>query len=296
MSALLEGELYAGLSGIQLCDDSIDLGDGIILRKVYAHVFAPLMVAVKPASLGEHHPGPWRAASGGFSFDVTAELVIPFTFEVANHDSMLSVSRTLIFLLRLWVNPAITLPLFSSGSFDTLARFDDAHAALLSNEVQRRYFPLGVTDQAVSLGAITWVRDHWKVTHKLLKSSPEFALAVDAIDSGQFIENNALTLVSLWGALEALFSPSTSELRFRVSALIASFLEEPGINRFQRQKEVAKLYDKRSAAAHGAPKHDSKDLLQTFNLLRNVLIKIIQTGSAPDKSKLEEALFGVVDS
>ena len=96
---------------------------------------------------------------------------------------------------------------------------------------------------------IEGVKRRWRATHRLMNDSPEFALAAAAIESGQFIQNSALTLVSLWGALEALFSPSTTELKFRVSALIAAFLEPPGNSRLSLQKNIAKLYDKRSSAS-----------------------------------------------
>jgi hypothetical protein len=63
------------------------------------------------------------------------------------------------------------------------------------------------------------------------------------------------------------------------------------------QKDIAKLYDKRSAAAHGKPKHDAEDLLATFNLLRRVLFEIIiDRGVVPSKEALEAALFGVEPS
>jgi hypothetical protein len=136
------------------------------------------------------------------------------------------------------------------------------------------------------------VGERWEVTHRLSLSNAEFSLAADAMDSGQFVQSTALTLVSLWGALEALFSPSTSELKFRVSALIAAYLEPPGKARLDLQREVAKLYDKRSAAAHGKPKHTAADLLATFQLLRRVLLSMIDAGTVPTKSDLEERLFG----
>lgn len=291
MSTLFGDKVHAGLAGVDLVNDSFDLGNGILLRKVYAHLFAPFMMAFKPAPIGRHHPGPWKSASGGFSFDVDAELLIPENIET-EFGSKIGVARTLVFLFRLGVNPAITLPVFSNHSFNTLAEVPDSDAKLFPYEVQNRHFPLGVVGGKVDDSAVQWVSKRWSKTHGLIEDSPEFALAVQAIDSGQFVENHALTLVSLWGALEALFSPSTSELKFRVSALIASFLEEPGGNRAQRQKAVASLYDKRSAAAHGKPKHKPEHLLETFNLLREVLFRIIDRGSVPKMEELEGMLFG----
>jgi len=75
--------------------------------------------------------------------------------------------------------------------------------------------------------------------------------------------------------------------------MIAAFLTPPGDARQERQKEIAKLYDKRSAAAHGKPKHSEQHLLDTFNLVREVLIKIIDRGSVPTADELDKMLFGV---
>jgi hypothetical protein len=159
-------------------------------------------------------------------------------------------------------------------------------------EGRRGRLQLGVSGSSSSSEALSWVKAHWEIAHELREKSSEFALAADAIDSGQFVQNHALTLVSLWGALEAIFSPATSELKFRVSALIATFLEAPGEGRARLQREIAKLYDKRSAAAHGNPRHEPEDLLASFNLLRRVLVTIIEQGSVPSKDALEQSLFG----
>src|SRR3712207_1227325 len=140
------------------------------------------------------------------------------------------------------------MPVLSDHPFSALPETPDRGANLLPYEVERRHFPLGVSGGRATTSALRWVKERWPVTYKLTSESSEFALAVEAVDAGQFVKNSALALVSLWGALEALFSPSTSELKFRVSSLIAAFLEPPGIGRARLQKEVAKLYDKRSAA------------------------------------------------
>lgn len=291
MPTLFGGNLHAGLSGLELQEPSFDLGCGLTLSKTYAHLMAPFMMAFKPAPKGSHHPAPWKAAQGGNSFDINAELFVPEVIE-GKFGSKIEVARTVLFLLRLGVNPATTLPVFSNHAFADLPKVGDNETQLFPYEVQSRHFPLGVAGVRATSEAISWVAERWQVTHKLINESAEFSLAVEAIDSGQFVRQSALALVSLWGALEALFSPSTTELKFRVSALIAAFLEPPGKERHILQKDIAKLYDKRSAAAHGKPKHDAEDLLATFNLLRRVLFEIIDRGEVPSKDTLEAALFG----
>lgn len=288
---MLNADLYAGLSGIDLSADSFDLTEGLVIRSTYAHIFAPYMIAFSPAPSGRHHPGPWSSASGGVSYTVVAELIIPAEVET-RYDSKIKIACVILFLLRLGINPAITLPVFSNRAFSTKPSSLEEGVIIQPFEVQPRVFPLGMNNSVADTDSLGWVRDRWQMTNNIMTASPEFALAVEALDKGQFIQNTALTLVSLWAALEALFSPNTAELRFRISALIASFLEPPGDARQKRQKEIAKLYDKRSAAAHGKPKHSEQHLLDTFNLLREVVIKIIERGGVPTTDELDKILFG----
>jgi len=253
------------------------------------------MAAFAPAPKGGHHPAPWRTASGGFAFDVTAELVIP-EGAVSSSEGGLDLARVLVFLLRLWVDPAIRFPVVASRSFSALKELPDDEAEIRPVEVEPRAFPLQTAEgESATHESLQWIRDHWRVTNELVSTSKEFALAVDALDRGQFVPNSALALVSLWGALEVLFCPGAGELRFRVSSFLAAFLEGSGEERARRQREIARLYDLRSAAAHGRPRHDPEQLLETFNLLRDALIEIIERGSIPSDEQLRGLLFGVTD-
>lgn len=292
MTTLFGNNVHAGLAGLDLADDTIELGQGVTLSKAYAHVMAPFVVAfARPAHAGQHHPGPWLPASGDFSFDVQAQLLIPQALNTATNSSI-EVARTILFLLRLGVNPAITLPIFADLPFSQGPQLQSKSMRLFPFEVQPRHLPFGVVGKLATKDEIQWVAQYWQTTLSMIRSNGEFALAVEALDSVQFVHQPALAMVSIWGALEALFSPAKSELRFRVSSLIATFLEEPGADRFNRQQEVAKLYDKRSSAAHGSKETDMKSLVASVNLLQRVLVKIIESGTVPSKTGLEAALFG----
>ncbi len=270
---------------------TLDLGQGIVLRKTYAHLMAPFLMAFSPAPRGGHHPAPWKAAAGGFSFDVTAELFVPSAV-VADPSERFRIARTIVFLLRLRIDPACTAPVLSNYSFADLPRIADAETKLLPFEVLPRYFPLSIDDGIATDDKIEWVRANWKTTNRFIVESSEFALAVEALSTGQFVSKSAMTLVSLWAAIEALFSPSTSELKFRVSSLVAAYLEPPGEARGTLQKHVASLYDKRSAAAHGKPQHEQDHLLGSFELLRRIITAMIDRQKVPSKDDLEHALFG----
>jgi len=49
---------------------------------------------------------------------------------------------------------------------------------------------------------------------------------------------------------------------------------------------------RRSSAAHGKAQHEENDLLDTFNLLRRVLMDIIDDEKVATKDELEARLFG----
>jgi len=252
---------------------------------------SPVTLAFKPAPPGSHHPAPWKAARGGFGQDITAQLTIPAT---AGEDfkSRFEIARLIVFLVRLWSDPAIMMVALSNMPFSKIAEAADAAAYIVQIEHRPRAFALELVDDSRTIASLGWVNEHAHSALKLTRESAEFRLAAHAMDVGQFVEDTALTLISLWGALEAIFSPSTSELRFRVSALISSYLNPPGPKRLADQKQIADLYDKRSAAAHGKSKHDGDDLVRTFELLRKVLIRIIRDGEIPTKQYLENKLFG----
>jgi len=290
---LMGNGLYIGLSGLTMAVDAIELGDGLVLRKTYAHLMAPLIMAFQPAPPDRHHPGPWKTVHGGQGFDVTAEIFVPIKNGKEQHNAV-DVAETITFLVRIFIDPAVTMSVLSNHSVSLIASVPDRQANLIPLEVSRRYFPLCAEDGRATVESLEWIKRRWQLTHKYVCESSEFALAVEAFSNkAQFQDNSALILVSLWAALEALFSPSTSELRFRVSAPIAAYLESPGTERAALQKEVAKLYDKRSSAVHGVPKHDQDDVVSTLLLLRRVLMTIIENGKIPTKEELEAKLFGV---
>ena len=293
--SLERSTLYFGLTELPLGDSKYDLGDGILLYSSHAKFLSPLMLvntSDTAASTAGTKPAYWQI--GGETSEITAELVIPAEAASSSKERF-ELARLIVFLIRLWTNPAVGLHVFSNHPLSSLTTLpSDIQPRIVPLETYPRHFRLGLIDNSKIQSSLAWVQENWKTAQHLYKTSAEFRFAADAMDSGQFVENSALTLVSLWGALEAIFSPSPSELKFRVSSLIASYLEPPGQTRIEVQKEIAVLYDKRSAAAHGKPRHEGNDLLKTFELLRKVIIKMLRRKAVPTKEELEQFLFGVV--
>jgi hypothetical protein len=135
------------------------------------------------------------------------------------------------------------------------------------------------------------IKAHWQKAGTLL-ANEDFYVAFTAIDFSIWNSSPALGLVALWGALERLFSKSTQELTFRVSANIAAYLEKPGRERHELFKNVKALYDHRSRAAHGDATPDIVPYQNTFAIARRVILKVIESHHLPSKQELEAFLFG----
>jgi hypothetical protein len=290
--------LYAGLTNLKLLSDweEFDLGEGLFIRPTYAHLMVSNTMAFNsPAKPGMHHPAPWKATSQHEAFDVHAELFIPSSYKPKNLTHY-EVARTIVVMMRLFCDPQIRFLVRASHSLSEIAKVPDREIQIDPIESTPMYFSLDFADPTDLDGAASrlyWVRNYWQNAVDLMGSHADFRLAMEAFEMSTFIPHHALTLVSLWGALEVLFSPSTSELRFRVSVLIAAYVYPAGHDRARLQKEIFDLYDKRSAAAHGKPKHNTDHLLQTFNIVQRVLKRMIEEKEVPTKMALNDLLMGV---
>jgi hypothetical protein len=271
------------LSGIQLEFDTFDLGNEAVLSKTYVHLMAhPVLAFTQPEGHG-HHPGPWQvveAAPGMSSIDLYAVLSITHssTDARAPHDR----ASWITLLMRFSTDTAVTITLASTGDVETL-RGGGVRARLL--EPIRRLHE-GTT---ISREAAQWLRDNW---HSSLHLSEQESLmfALGAIYHSHR-STEPLGLVSVWAALERLFSSNAAELKFRVCANIAAYLEGPGEARYGLFKYLSKLYDARSAAAHGSEIKRPAAYMDSVSIASQVVMRIIDLGKVPTKDELEKELF-----
>lgn len=285
-------DVFAGLAGVPLNVDRFDLGSGVIAERTFAHLMAPFMLAFKPASPGQPHPTPWRAAHGGLGFDMLIQLSNPASLE---NESPLGQHGTLswvVALMRLRIGPHILVPAVSNLPF--------AEGPTREKEVQ--YWPYEIEPRVLRFSNdkpeemsevdLAWVRKHWLPSASLAAKHAEFKMLVEAIDQCTFARRSSLAVLWLWSALEAMFSTGREELRYRMSTIIAAFLEPAGLNRMSLQKSIAKLYDGRSAAAHGRDDKAHITLQDTFELVRRIVIRMIEGNEVPSRAALETRLFG----
>jgi hypothetical protein len=312
---ILEDDLYVGISGIDLQFDQMDLGEGLRLSKTTAHLLAPYMVVFDTNMAGGKKYSPdgvnrsvtrdedgstWvdvtketKLIPGQREYAITAELFIPRRASSNTAEDPSFLIRWIVSLLRMWSAPTISVPVISNMPFSVDLSTKGDEAVLLPFETQDRGIYLETEGgRSISTDRLSWVKDSWRNGAKLADEHKELRLAVEALDQAHFIRDSALGILLIWAALEGLFSPSRSELRFRVSALISSFLEPPGARRRLLHNRLTKLYDARSVAAHERSSVDRQVLLESMELLRRLIIKMVSDFHVPSKDELESCLFG----
>lgn len=253
---------------------------------------APLVAAFAPAPPGKPHPGPWKAVRGGFGFDILCELHIPTSVALRYNSDPYVTLWCITALIRLRNGPGITIPAMTTLPFSEVKSTGD-DVAIFPLEIEPRILHV-ISDppEKITELDLAWVRRFWPAACGLAAKSNEFNLGLQALDQCVFLRHAPLALLSIWIALESLFSGSRDELRYRISAGLAAFLEPPGLTRLSLQKEIAKLYDSRSDAAHGRFEEAHEPLKKTYTLARRAVTKIIEDAHVPTRSELDAKLFG----
>lgn len=279
---------YLGLSGFVPDFEQLDLGEGFILKKTYARVFGTTMAHFTPPPAEIHNTAPWVAVEGGFDFEIKAEVTIPKTISKCSLESD-TVIDILVGLLRMAVRPQINAPAISTVSFSEAK--SAANFTIQSHEIYTRHNGFMIKGpESYPIQAFDWLRMHLGRTLKLTASNPVLRAAIEVFTDIQFIKHRGLATISVWASLESIFKIE-SEIAHRVSACIATFLEEYGDKRYTLYQRCFALYKSRCAAAHQGKETEHDDLLESIVILRRVILKIIVDGQLPNRKNIEQAIF-----
>jgi hypothetical protein len=149
-------------------------------------------------------------------------------------------------------------------------------------------------DSKVTITAqhLEWVRDRLTTFAELLEE-PRFRLAVEALTTHAHQSSLRLVAASLWAGIEALLDVTT-ELRFRIAVLVASYLEERGDARVAVFAKCKNLYDQRSLAIHGGKIEDDAlraHVLEVRVMLSRLLCRMVEEGRVPTPKDYERHLL-----
>jgi len=276
---------YYALSGVQLDFDSFDLGHGVVLSQTYLHVMSPPLIAFAPCSESKPHPTPWRTANvkpRHMEADLFAQLSVPRSYGSNEHYEWAS---WIVLLLRFANDVTVTLTLTASDTFNEVK--EGKAAAYLLEDVP--YIFEGTT---IHQDEAEWLKANW---HKSLplRTDDTLSFALTSIYNSHRA-NEEFGVVSVWAALERLFSSNAVELKYRVCSNIAAFLEPPGQTRYLLFQQLSKLYDDRSKAAHGSPMKSATPYMDISSIASRAVLRIIELGRVPTKDDLERELFAPI--
>src|SRR3546814_15002854 len=113
-----------------------------------------------------------------------------------------------------------------------------------------------------------WIASHLANLANLLEDA-KFRMAVESLTEHHLQKSLRMAIAHLWAGIEALLGIS-SELRFRISAYIAAYLEPSGPSRVETFKRVRRLSASRSEEVHGVSRTD-KDMRGTVAELQDLL-------------------------
>tara|TARA_B110000196_G_scaffold319254_1_gene336788 strand:+ start:77 stop:955 length:879 start_codon:yes stop_codon:yes gene_type:complete len=281
--------LSIGIAGVEIDFDKLELGHGIEVRKSFAHYMAPHMVSLESPTKEKLAPSPWLTVKGSFDLKISWEIYIPEDFSISglNKSDLLGY---IITMMRLGVSPQINCPVISTSSFFDKEQFYESDPVVVQFERNRLITFKGKSD-VLSKSGFEWIAKDFIKKLNLISANPELKMALSAIDDIYFQKSTALSLVGIWGALEAIFTKSKAELRFRVSVMIASYLKQGSNNAYDYHKKLLKLYDARSKAAHGDLKLKDSTLYDSFEVMYEVIAKIFENEHVPTKEELERLLL-----
>lgn len=216
--------LYAGLSHVTYAAEPFDLGHGVTLRAAYAHLFAANMMAFSRASEGKPHPAPWRAARGGFSYDIEAELAVATGEKLPGGLSGEDTLWLIAALLRLAEYAYLMVPVISDTPFDAAATAEQ-EPLLRPFETEPRILRAGDEELSrLKVEDLSWVKTVWPRTAELMRTCPPLNTALRAADACTVRGRPASALLTAWGALEELFAPSGQSFAFGCPPILLRIL------------------------------------------------------------------------
>lgn len=223
----------------------------------------------------------------GFSYELTVS-----TDYAGSADNAMFIAWSFISAVRIRTSGDFLAPAVSNCSWATIASApaDSCQIRMIEDVPLARVFAKGAT---VSVDDLAWSHDRLAAFAELI-GQEKFRLAVDCLCTHQQEGSLRMTTASLWAGIEALIGV-TSELSFRISALVATYLEDRGEKRMALYRRMKSLYQFRSKAVHGEAATDDalhSHVTEVRVILSRLLQKILEEGRVPIGKDWDEMLFG----
>lgn len=212
--------LFGGISGVPVPAGDFCLGHGLTLRRTYAKLTAPLILAfAPPPTPSAPSPGPW-AAVGEKSLVVLAELEMEGQATLGF--DRINTLWFVVALLRLKLALPIAMPVLSDRPFH-LVPYDADKANIFAVEVQFQQLLTASPDREPSRENFDWLRENLLAASELMTDSV-FRRSFQTLDGAIQSPNAGAGIVSAWASLETLIRPGNTRITERICRSLAAYL------------------------------------------------------------------------
>ena len=288
MNEHLEGiPLFGGLAGARLGVDKFEVCKGLVLRRTYAHVMSPYILAFqKPERPGSHHPGPWKPAQGGIFMDVEIEVALDQDVRPTGFDRLNTLWWTLT-LLRLSTGAKLRMPVVSDTSFANVTKSSVEPILWPIETLPRQILTVPDPPEVIDEERLVWVRESFVPGSELMNDEP-FGRAFQAFDDVIWAHSAGSAIVVIWAALETLVRPGREQITKRLSSSLATLVEPPGAGRDRLFQRLTTLYEARGSSAHASRSPQAQQLLSSFDIARRSFIACIDNREVPNGATLHQ--------
>ena len=151
--------LFGGMAGATLNVDKFEICEGLVIRRTYAHVMSPYILAFRrPERAGQHHPGPWKPARGGHvGLDVEIEIALQVEARPTGFNRLNTLWWVLT-LLRLSTGARLRMPVVSDTAFSCIAESSTEPTMWPIETLPRQLHTMPDPPEVIGEKELLWVR------------------------------------------------------------------------------------------------------------------------------------------
>jgi hypothetical protein len=280
-----EVALHGGIAGVEIEPVEFNLATGLVIRRTFAHVMAPYLIAFAPPPRPRApHPAPWKAARGGVGFDVLVEVALSADARPTSFDRLNTLWLVLA-LIRLRTGAAARMPVVSDTPYTEVPRSEE-EPTFWPIEMAPAHLRL-VPDPPTILTAadLEWVRDHL-TSGAALMDDPSFNRAMQALDGVTWAHSSGAAIIIVWAAIETLFRPGRQDVSRKLATAVAAYLRPPGPDRDRLFQRIRSLYQVRSGTAHASKPPQAEGMFESLGIARAAFCKAIEGRELPEPAVL----------
>ena len=279
--------LFGGLTGASLGVDFFEVCEGLVLRRTYAHVMSPYILAFKqPETPDRYHPGPWKSARGGMYLDVEIEVALDEGARPTGFNRLNTLWWTLA-LLRLVTGAKLRMPVVSDTSYRSVPMCSVEPVLWPIETLPSQFFTVPEPPGVIGEEHLVWVREVFSSGSELMNNEA-FGRAFQTFDDVVWAHSAGSALVMVWAALETLIQPGRDKITKKLASSLATLLEPPGAERERVFQRVVSLYEIRGSSVHASRVPEAQQLMSSFDIARRSFIACIKSCELPNAAKLQE--------